>query len=78
MKKLFKKFVWVRRTLFGYTVMFVSVERNYTVVHRPFRQPLMTSEKTTPTSFRGKSYTAIIFDEVVPYPKKNHKGENLK
>lgn len=54
---------WFWRTLSGYTATFVDIDKEWTVKHRPFRKPLMSSTKHS--GLRGKNLTAIYFDEWV-------------
>jgi len=59
-----RKLEWFKRTLLGYSVVFVGVDVTNTVIHRPFREPIMKSTKTS-KSLRGRSYSMIVFDEYV-------------
>lgn len=58
------KWRWFKRTLFGYKVMFVSPKRSYTVIHRPFRSPIMEASNAI-NKVPYRTYTQVIFDEVV-------------
>jgi hypothetical protein len=60
----FQRRNWFWLTLRGYTVTFITLDRQYTVKHRPFRRPLMLQGNPRST-LRGLSYKAVIFDEVV-------------
>lgn len=57
--KIRKRLKW----LFGYQVTFATTDKLYHVKHRFLREPLMWTEVTTNHGMRGKSFTAIYFDE---------------
>ena len=70
------RWAWFRRTLFGYTIMFVSVDYENIVRHRPFRAPEMKSTRITKQpKMRGKKFEMIIYDELSSHPFIT--GENL-
>lgn len=56
------------RTLFGYTVVFVNVDYEHIVKHRPFRQPVMKSTRLTKRFPKGKAYEMMVFDELSDVP----------
>lgn len=60
---MFKKLKQQIKWAIHYKVVFVTVERNFTVEHRIFRKPIMSSRKN-PDGLRGAKIEMLIFDEV--------------
>ena len=58
---------WFLKTLFGYQVSFVTLNKVYNMKHRPFRTPVMSVEPL-PGGLRGRTYSAVIDDEAVSLP----------
>lgn len=65
-------FAWMWRSLFGYTVSFMTVDKEYRVKHRFLRSPIMTKH-ILPQGLSGMKYTAIFFDESSEWPPKSGK-----
>ena len=59
LNKLKQQWKWATH----YKVVFVTVERNFTVEHRLFHKPIMTSRKN-PDGLRGAKIEMLIFDEI--------------
>lgn len=60
---MFKKLKQQIKWAIHYKVVFVTVERNFTVEHRLFHKPIMTSRKN-PDGLRGAKVEMLIFDEM--------------
>lgn len=56
---------WFWRTLTGYTVTFINVNGQYTVIHRPFQAPEMINGNPRSQGMRGVNYNVVIFDEFI-------------
>lgn len=62
------RWAWFKRTLFGYKVVFVSVDYEHIVKHRPFRHPVMKTTRLTKWFPEGKAYEMMVFDESTDVP----------
>lgn len=60
--KVIKKLKNALHWCLHYKVMFVTVDSNFTVEHRIFRQPIMSSHRN-PKGLRGAKIEMVIFDE---------------
>lgn len=52
---------WFLKTLFGYTVCISSLEKDIFMRHRPFRSPIIRTEKKI---LNGLHYDCVVLDEV--------------
>lgn len=63
-----RRWGWIKKTLFGYKLTIVSPTTIHHIEHRPFREPTITSERTTHHSLRGRSASVMILDEYQDRP----------
>lgn len=54
---------WLWKTLFGYTACLTSDKGTFTVVHRPFRKPILRYDDLTNVKINGLTISGIFIDE---------------
>lgn len=69
MRSLIRKLKAIWKWSTGYTVVFVSVDKTYTVKHRIGRAPEMISEATPKAMARGMKMSGIMIDETINMTK---------
>jgi hypothetical protein len=54
---------WIIKTFTGYSCCLITTRGIFTVIHRPFRQPILKYEEQPSSKLNGFKITGVFIDE---------------